>query len=461
MPLLSCQRAWASVLLSPILPAFLSSPSSRCPLLMFALPAGLQLGWLIYERARALTGAASHISGWISLLLSDVDGEVGVLLERLGHRVEALTPSLTFALAWSSDKGSAVGDVAFQAKTELFRVESFIHQCLRQQGQVKLLDRDWLIRQLQGHLKELEFCIQAVNLSVSLINASRPYQPQSSVVSASALLRASDRLQSMHDTGGDVTCSFGALFVQQLSTDHTDGGAAQTGDGRWEGRVRMEETFLSGGVQEGHSQRPLDASTFLTDFDHFSADPDKKNRGTASGGETAEQGRGGVGGGRGARALQETSSSSLLRTGGEEVFAESPAAVPPPVLSPFPAPLYPASLSAVMPSAPVCDARTSLNASVVDAKEEAEDEEQQRSRPPHSYPHSPVQHDQSAESFLLEREDSPPLASSAAANHPSPLDHNTAPPRWERMSAPTRRHTRAALLQLHGDQSPDAEPLIF
>ena len=108
---------------------------------MFALPAGLQLGWLLYERARALTGAASHISSWISLLLSDVDGEVRVLLEQLVQRVDALTPALTFALGWSSDKGSAVSDVVFAAKSQLFRVEQFIHQCTKQKGQVKLIDR--------------------------------------------------------------------------------------------------------------------------------------------------------------------------------------------------------------------------------------------------------------------------------------------------------------------------------
>ena len=108
---------------------------------MFALPAGLQLGWLLYERARALTGAASHISSWISLLLSDVDSEVRVLLEQLVQRVDALTPALTFALSWSSDKGSAVSDVVLSAKSQLFRVEQFIHQCTKQKGQVKLIDR--------------------------------------------------------------------------------------------------------------------------------------------------------------------------------------------------------------------------------------------------------------------------------------------------------------------------------
>ena len=154
---------------------------------MFALPAA-QAAWLLYERARALTGAASHIGGWISLLLGDVDSEVRVLLEQLLHRVDALTPALTYTLAWASDKGSAVNEVVFTAKSNIFRIEQFIHTVTKQKGQIKLIDRgrnitspsksmtgtmlltahqclsvslllEWLIRNLKTHLKALDFSI--------------------------------------------------------------------------------------------------------------------------------------------------------------------------------------------------------------------------------------------------------------------------------------------------------------
>ena len=236
---------------------------------MFALPAGLQLGWLLYERARALTGAASHIRGWIALLLADVDGEVRLLLEQLVHRVDALTPALSYALAWASDKGSAVADVVFTAKEALFRIETFIEACALQQGQVALLDRDWLIRHLQQHLRELDFSIASVTLAVSLVTASRPSQPQCAVLSASALLRASERLQSMHDTGGDVTLSFGALYALRQRSGAAPDGAGDDGDDGIERTAEPRSTELH--MPELRSRVPLDASAFLTDHDHFSA----------------------------------------------------------------------------------------------------------------------------------------------------------------------------------------------
>ena len=486
---------------------------------MFALPSGLQLGWLIYERARALTGAASHIGSWISLLLTDVDGEVRQLLEQLVHRVDALTPALHYALAWSSDKGSAVSDVVFQAKAELFRVEQFIAMCGRQQGQVKLLDREWLIRHLHLHLRELEFSLSAVNLAVSLINASRPTQPQAAVLSTSALLRASDRLHSMTDTAGDVTCSFGALYMLRTHQHHSaahnsshqhshsapqrrmrgqstrqrsgpskqedggvddlafaeaelsgsdsdDGGVGlHEDDGESLEMMREEEPLRAAALYLSRSRLPLDASTFLTDVDHFSADPEEKRRkreqeeeqqkdGAQQTGDSSHQHRraGGVEGGGGgerwpAGASHAAASSPAAAVASEgstssssSSWASSAEAAAAPRL-PGSSPPLPSH-----PPPPVCDVRTSLNSAFIDGADDDDHNDGGQRQPLHSRRRSPdgsEPADSAASSARAPLQ--PPLrqqqpreqASSTSSTPPlsSAAPSDSTRPTWERMSA--------------------------
>ena len=520
---------------------------------MFALPSGLQLGWLIYERARALTGAASHIGSWISLLLTDVDGEVRQLLEQLVHRVDALTPALHFALAWSSDKGSAVSDVVFQAKAELFRVEQFIALCGRQQGQVKLLDREWLIRHLHLHLRELEFSISAVNLAVSLVNASRPTQPSAAVLSTSALLRASDRLHSMTDTAGDVTCSYGALYTlstpthththqQQPHTTHSAHSAHHThaqhhsraqhrrakqamsdsGDGRPGGgdeqaldeleeqgkegesggvggggagaaaadgggvadddadadaeMMRGEEPVRAAGLYLGRSRLPLDASTFLTDVDHFSADPEGKRRKRREQEEeqkdrrdtreekhsrerTAAAGEGGGGAGRGAAgALQPhldlplhlpspaTGPAAATEGGATVLSTSSPFPLPSPTHPPAPPVLSsPSSPPLASHLPPVCDVRLSLNSGFTEgtADDHVDGQQQQPHRHPQHHQHTTPTTSTNSPSARTLTQSSPRQQQRPVEGRPtepqSPLSSASPSagtrPSWERMSA--------------------------
>lgn len=181
---------------------------------MFALPAA-HTAWLLYERARAISGAASHLSSWLTLLLTDVDSEVRLLLEQLVDRVESVSAPLSFALQWSQSKGSAIAATAFRARSVLQRVDAFIAECSEKRGQVALIDRDWLVRQLRFHLSELDFALTSLSLAMQLVQAASPMKPLTANISSSALVRASERLNSMRDSGGDVAVSFGALYKRE------------------------------------------------------------------------------------------------------------------------------------------------------------------------------------------------------------------------------------------------------
>ena len=237
---------------------------------------------------------------------------------------------------------------------------------------------DWLIRNLNSHLRELDFAIQSVTLCVSLITASRPQQPQSAVVSASALLRASDRLQSMHAQGGDVTCSFGALYT-------LTGGEASTADERLQqpqlahlsphSQYERDDDDESGAAR---STLPLSASTFLTDYDHFSVDSNKTKP------EQSSHNHSEAAAGRADAELHAVSLSS-------------------PASPSSPCPLAHASSSSVS-SVPVCDVRAWLNESVIeseqyqptDSHEQRMDEAAHRTSPPANHVRSAVDADESS-----------------------------------------------------------------
>ena len=176
----------------------------------------------------------------------------------------------------------------------------------------------------------------SVNLAVSLIGVSRASQPLCPVVSASALLRASNRLQSMQQHGGDVTVSFGALF-------------------------RLDHYYDSNNSTDQPGQQPssspaprsssLAASLLSTNFDHFSADaaPARRQRqdSTEPGKENGE----------------EDSQTEVIKA------EESPSSPPAPCSSSSFGPSSPLVDDAGQPllrMAPVCDARTVLSASVDD-----------------------------------------------------------------------------------------------
>ena len=211
---------------------------------------------------------------------------------------------------------------------------------------------DWLIRNLNSHLRELDFAIQSVTLCVSLITASRPQQPQSAVVSASALLRASDRLQSMHAQGGDVTCSFGALYILG------SGGDSFVADDRhacFEQQQPYQYQHYERDDDESSEVRstlPLSTSTFLTDYDHFSVDPHKAHTPQRS------------------HPTQPSPTPPAAERSNEEPLAA--AAASPSATSPSsPSPSVPTRLPAVS-SVPVCDVRAWLNESIIEPSEQYE-----------------------------------------------------------------------------------------
>eukprot|EP00494_Astrolonche_serrata_P020542 UN20766 len=75
---------------------------------------------------------------------------------------------------------------------------------------------------LDMYIKEIDFCVQSLNLSMTLIQTSLAAQksfPERDI-SPACFLRASNRIRNMHSTGGDVCICFGTLFEQRLNEEH-------------------------------------------------------------------------------------------------------------------------------------------------------------------------------------------------------------------------------------------------
>ncbi len=79
-----------------------------------------------------------------------------------------------------------------------------------------------MVKKLDEHIAEIDFCLQSLNLALSIIQTTDHVMPQSNApsISPSSLLTASSRITAMHNAGGDVAICFGQLFKKSV-LDHT------------------------------------------------------------------------------------------------------------------------------------------------------------------------------------------------------------------------------------------------
>ena len=239
---------------------------------------------------------------------------------------------------------------------------------------------------------------------MSLITASRPQQPQSAVVSASALLRASDRLHSMHAQGGDVTCSFGALYT--LDSSAVDSSSQQQHQQQHQQQYQHERDNDDDESSEVRSTLPLSTSTFLTDYDHFSIDPDTSSAPAPSQQSTHAPAAGDRGHVHDLQAAASSSSAS-------SVFPSLPPRLPP------------------ISSAPICDVRAWLNESIIE-----------HDQPAHYQPHG-----EPTKAFSHTRTDT----NNAHTPPPSIVDRSSTDKAdqttiWRRMSADSPNRSRGTFV---------------
>lgn len=224
--------------------------------------------FVLYQNARAVSGAADHLSRYILPLLRvwsiEQDSSLLTLLETLGTRGDSIVPVIEFLQEWSTGSGSSLTPILVNAKDLLRRIETFLltatttHQRTKRQHQheksaggnsavqIHESEKDALIKQIKHYLKELDFIISSLNLAVSVANASQAFRPtlpygatiantssSSSFgssshsssshsssqppryISPSCLLRATDRLRSVGHASGDVLMVTGSLYAQR------------------------------------------------------------------------------------------------------------------------------------------------------------------------------------------------------------------------------------------------------
>merc|ERR1711997_1430170 len=75
-----------------------------------------------------------------------------------------------------------------------------------------------MLKKLDEHIREIDFCLQSLNLALSIIQTTDSIIPHNndSYISPSSLLTASNRIMAMHNSGGDVAICFGQLFKKSI-----------------------------------------------------------------------------------------------------------------------------------------------------------------------------------------------------------------------------------------------------
>jgi hypothetical protein len=223
--------------------------------------------FLLYQNAKAVTGAADHLSRYLVPLLrewSATDAPLARQLELLGARADSVCPALEFLMAWCSDKGSSLQNILFHARDTLHRIERFLASLggsssssggASAAGGLVLgtrkarigggtgvsalseAEKESIMKQIDGHLKELDWALSSLTLAISVINASsaaKPLLPAGATyllnqhsagapapaaevpryISPSCLLRASQRMQSMAGGSGDLVLVRGSFYTQ-------------------------------------------------------------------------------------------------------------------------------------------------------------------------------------------------------------------------------------------------------
>ena len=137
-------------------------------------------------------------------------------LDRLARRIQVLSSPLNYCLLWSQHRGSAVAETIHQSKEVLKQTYHWLHECNKDKS--KLSDKEYMVKKLDEHIAEIDFCLQSLNLALSIIQTTDHVLPQSNApaISPSSLLTASNRITAMHNAGGDVAICFGQIFKKSV-----------------------------------------------------------------------------------------------------------------------------------------------------------------------------------------------------------------------------------------------------
>ena len=138
-------------------------------------------------------------------------------LDRLARRIQVLSSPLNYCLLWSQHRGSAVAETIHQSKEVIKQTYHWLHQCNKDKA--KLSDKEYMLKKLDEHIREIDFCLQSLNLALSIIQTSESSMPTNTSnvgISPSSLLTASNRITAMHNSGGDVAVCFGQLFQKSI-----------------------------------------------------------------------------------------------------------------------------------------------------------------------------------------------------------------------------------------------------
>eukprot|EP01084_Bolivina_argentea_P284913 488435_1 len=144
-------------------------------------------------------------------------------LDRLARRIQVLSSPLNYCLLWSQHRGSAVAETIHQSKEVLKQTYHWLHKCNK--DKTKLSDKEYMLKKLDEHIREIDFCLQALNLALSIIqttaDSNSNYGNNTSwTISPSSLLTASNRIHAMHNSGGDVAVCFGQLFKKSILSNN-------------------------------------------------------------------------------------------------------------------------------------------------------------------------------------------------------------------------------------------------
>mmetsp|Transcript_8479 Transcript_8479/g.16679 ORF Transcript_8479/g.16679 Transcript_8479/m.16679 type:complete len:584 (-) Transcript_8479:702-2453(-) len=179
----------------------------------------------LFDKARKVSGLATHIKTWVRDMLPTQRKDVRALLEKLCCRVDAMSRPMHYCWLWASDKDSCISDIVFHCRRALFSVDTFITELAnsKQSSQISK-DPDKIVVALRDHLNELDFCVQSLSLALQIMSSSHNNAPSirptsashtSSSISPSCLLQASQRVLEMFETGGDVVTAGGTLYQRK------------------------------------------------------------------------------------------------------------------------------------------------------------------------------------------------------------------------------------------------------
>lgn len=132
-------------------------------------------------------------------------------------RLESMIQPLNFCVVWSKDRNSCVGPTIEYALDLIQNVMDFLDKVKFVSDDidpfVRVLDAECR-EKLDHYLRELDFCVGSVGLSVSIAKGESMLQSLDSerMISPSSLLRASRIISDMTNRTGDLIVTKGSLF---------------------------------------------------------------------------------------------------------------------------------------------------------------------------------------------------------------------------------------------------------